>query len=167
MLRKFWYFLWFKDFFTLNFFLNFTLLWLWYSVIYKFTSVICKFTATTYDSKKYILDWLRQSLRSKGIVVMSNLFKTSFMPTALLFLIMHAQLKIENSTNSLWEILRTAEAYSNITKRYSLCLHEKLEMITYSYSDKFLNRRSESVTKCKHENKFLLKEFNSNEWSPY
>ena len=61
-----------------------------------------------------------------------------------------------------WEILRTAKAYSNITKRCSLCLHEKLATITYPYPDELLNRRSELVTKCRYENKFLLKNFNSN-----
>ena len=56
-----------------------------------------------------------------------------------------------------WEVLRTAKACSNITKRCSLCLHEKLAIITYPYLDELLNRQSELVTKCRHENKFLLK----------
>ena len=64
-----------------------------------------------------------------------------------------------------WEVLRTAKTYSNITKRCSLCLHEKLAIITYPYPDELLNRRSELITKCRHENKFLLKNFNSNDWS--
>ena len=63
-----------------------------------------------------------------------------------------------------WEVLRTAKTYSNITKRCSLCLHEKLAIITYPYPDELLNRRSELITKCKHENKFLLKNFNSYDW---
>ena len=68
-----------------------------------------------------------------------------------------------------WEVLRTVKTYSNITKRCSLCLHEKLAIITYPYPDQLLNRRSELVTKCRHENKFLLKNFSSNDWSfePY
>ena len=56
-----------------------------------------------------------------------------------------------------WEILRTAKAYSNIIKSCFLCLHEKLAIITYPYPDELLNRRSELVTKCRHENKVLLK----------
>ena len=63
----------------------------------------------------------------------------------------------------IWKVLRTARTYSNITKRCSLCLHEKLAIITYPYPDELLNRRSELVTKCRHENKFLLKNFNSND----
>ena len=62
-----------------------------------------------------------------------------------------------------WEVLQTAKAYSNITKRCSLCLYEKLAIITYPYPGELLNRRSELVTKCRHENKFLLKNFNSND----
>ena len=58
--------------------------------------------------------------------------------------------------------------YENIfqyNKRYSSCLHEKLAIITYPYPDGLRNRRPELVTKCRHENKFLLKIFNSNDWS--
>ena len=77
---------------------------------------------------------------------MSNLLKTSFMPTALPSQVAYGKLKKEK-----------------ITKRCSLCLHEKLAIITYPYPDELLNRRSELVTKCRHENKFLLKNFNSND----
>ena len=68
-----------------------------------------------------------------------------------------------------WEVLRTAQTYSNITKRCSLCLHEKLAIITYPYLNELLNRPSELVTKSRQENKFLLQNFNNNDWSfePY
>ena len=62
-----------------------------------------------------------------------------------------------------WKVLRTAKTYSNITKRCSLCLHEKLAIITYPYPDELLNRRSELVTKCRDDNKLLLKNLNSND----
>ena len=62
-----------------------------------------------------------------------------------------------------WEVLRTAKEYSNITKRCSLCLHEKLTMIIYPYPDELSYRRSEIFTKFRHEIKFLLKHFNSND----
>ena len=62
-----------------------------------------------------------------------------------------------------WEVLQNAKIYSNLTKRCSLCLHEKLAIITYPYLDEILNRRSELVTKSRHEDKFLLKNFNSND----
>ena len=62
-----------------------------------------------------------------------------------------------------WEVLRTAKTYSNITIRCSLCLHEKLAIISYPHPDELLNKRSELVTKYIHDNKFLLKNFNSND----
>ena len=64
-----------------------------------------------------------------------------------------------------WEVLRTAKTYSNITKRRTLCLHEKLAIIAYPYPDELLKRRSKLVTKCRNEIKFLLKNFNSNDSS--
>ena len=63
----------------------------------------------------------------------------------------------------IWEVLRTAKAYSNITKRCSLCFHEKLVFITYPYPDELLKKRSDLVTKCRHENKFLLKNIYSSD----
>ena len=66
--------------------------------------------------------------------------------------------KRKNVTLALtWEVLRTAKAYSNITKSCSLCLYEKLAIITYPYPDELINRQSELATKCRHENKFLKK----------
>ena len=76
--------------------------------------------------------------------------------------------KRRNLTPALkWEVLRTAKAYFNITKRCFLCLHEKLAIITYPYPDELLNRRSELVTECRHEKKSLLKNSNSKDLSPY
>ena len=62
-----------------------------------------------------------------------------------------------------WKVLRTAKTYSNITEKCSFSLHEKLVVINYPDPDEILNRRSELVNKCRHENKFLSKDFNSND----
>ena len=62
-----------------------------------------------------------------------------------------------------WEILRTVKAYFNIRKRCSLCIHEKLVIITYPYLDELLNKQPELVAKCRHESKFLLQNFNGND----
>ena len=61
----------------------------------------------------------------------------------------------------LWEILRSVPAYSNITKRCPLCLHEKLLIATYPNQEELLNKRSEIIAKCRHDNKFLLKNYKS------
>ena len=57
-----------------------------------------------------------------------------------------------------WSVLRQAPAYSNITKKCDLCLTEKL-MISSAEKKSSLNKRSELVSKCRHENKYLLRNF--------
>ena len=60
-----------------------------------------------------------------------------------------------------WSILKHTSAYSNKTKRCMLCLQEKLAIITYPEQHKLLNKRSELISKCRHENKFLLSYYDS------
>ena len=69
------------------------------------------------------------------------------------------KMKKEAKTDPLlkWEILKTVPAYSNITKRCLLCLQEKFEILSYKKQGELLNKRSELVAKCRHQNKFLLK----------
>ena len=55
-----------------------------------------------------------------------------------------------------WSILKRASAYSNRTKKCQLCLWEKYFIITSDKSST-LNKRIESLNKCRHANKFLLK----------
>ena len=102
-------------------------------------------------------------------MTMPNLLKMNFMPTVLPWTYGKWKKRKNVAPALTWEVLRAAKTYSIVTKRCSLCLHEKLAIITYPYSDELLNRRSELVTKWRHENKFLLKNFNSNDWSfgPY
>eukprot|EP00117_Sycon_ciliatum_P012421 scpid85002/ scgid13499/ len=56
-----------------------------------------------------------------------------------------------------WRIKDRARAYSNITKRCSLCTREKYHILNTLGSPSSLNKRSEMVSKCRHENKYLLK----------
>lgn len=55
-----------------------------------------------------------------------------------------------------WSILRCANACQSGSETCSLCLAEKLCIL---YADKrfLLNKRSELVSKCRHQNKFLCK----------
>ena len=57
-----------------------------------------------------------------------------------------------------WRIQRKATAYQNTTKRCNLCLAEKVEIIS---ADKVrsLNKKTELISKCRHENKFYLSNF--------
>ena len=68
----------------------------------------------------------------------------------------------DNNTNFTinWSILATAPAYSNKSKRCHLCLTEKLYLIR-GKKPSLLNKRSELISKCRHENKFYLANFTS------
>ena len=57
-----------------------------------------------------------------------------------------------------WSILSRAAPYTNASKRCQLCHTEKLKIIS---GDKpcLLNKRSEMISKCRHENKFLLSSY--------
>ena len=69
------------------------------------------------------------------------------------------RLKDENKPYSIrWSVVRRAAPYSNISKRCNLCLAEKLE-IAWADKTRSLNKRSELVSKCRHENKFYLCNF--------
>ena len=67
-----------------------------------------------------------------------------------------------------WEIVQQAAPYSNISKcliqayQSAVCLHEKLVISLYQEPDNLVNRRREMISKCHHQNKFLLMNFNSN-----
>ena len=58
--------------------------------------------------------------------------------------------------NIQWSIIAKASTYSNSSKKCDLCLTEKLMIIKHS-NNKLLNKRSELISKCRHENKFYLK----------
>ena len=69
------------------------------------------------------------------------------------------KLKDENKEYSIkWRILKKAQAYRNGSKRCNLCLTEKLAIID-GEPNKLLNKRSELVSKCRHENKFYLSNY--------
>ena len=68
------------------------------------------------------------------------------------------QLKDDNiDFSTKWSIIARARPYNNSSKRCDLCLTEKLLIIKNSHRKSLLNKRSELVSKCRHENKFYLK----------
>ena len=67
------------------------------------------------------------------------------------------------NVNLSWEIMRQAASYSNVSKQCLLYLHEKLAIALYPNPEELLNKRSEMISKCRHLNKFLLMNFNSND----
>ena len=55
-----------------------------------------------------------------------------------------------------WSVVRTVPAYSNTTKKYTICLHEKLEILMHPDPEELLNKRYKSMSRCPHERKRLL-----------
>ena len=66
------------------------------------------------------------------------------------------KLKKENIDYNLqWSIKAYGSLYKCGTRKYDLCLAEKM-IIARSDPKKLLNKRTELVSKCRHRNKFLL-----------
>ena len=57
-----------------------------------------------------------------------------------------------------WSVHKKAAAYQNTTKRCNLCLAEKIAIIKADKKTS-LNKRTELVSKCRHENAFYLHNF--------
>ena len=55
-----------------------------------------------------------------------------------------------------WSILRRAPGYNSVSRTCGLCIAEKLAICEYEERDKLLNERSELVSKCRHQNKYIL-----------
>ena len=60
-----------------------------------------------------------------------------------------------------WQIKRRYNSYNPISRRCSLCLNEKLEVLD-DQDKNLLNKRSEIISHCRHQNKFKLKTLASN-----
>ena len=54
-----------------------------------------------------------------------------------------------------WRIIRKCASFNTTKRKCYLCLHEKLEIASYK-GDNLLNKRSELINKCRHQNKFTL-----------
>ena len=57
-----------------------------------------------------------------------------------------------------WSIVQRAKPYSSVSKCCGLCTTEKLKICDEDKSV-LLNKRSELVSKCRHENKYILANF--------
>ena len=66
-------------------------------------------------------------------------------------------LKDENKDFDIkWSILKKSCGYSIISKSCNLCLLEKLVICNFKEKDRLLNKRLDLVSKCRHENKYML-----------
>ena len=128
----------------------------------KKTSVIyqCDITAPSTPQKTYI------GLTEREIKVRINEHKATFKnkkysnSTTLSSYVW--ELKDNGLTPNLkWSIVKEISSYNNITKTCNLCLYEKYVILNYPSQDDLLNKRSELVSKCRHQNKFLLANYKS------
>ena len=55
-----------------------------------------------------------------------------------------------------WKIKGIYKCYNPISKRYNLCLTEKLEILE-DPDKNLLNKRSEIISQCRHKSKYSLK----------
>ena len=77
----------------------------------------------------------------------------------------HLKSTSSETRNLKWSVLRCTPPYSNISKKCLLCLYEKLEIVNYQNQKELLNKRSELLcNKCRHANKFLLKNYTGNDF---
>ena len=58
-----------------------------------------------------------------------------------------------------WSVVKSVPSYLNISKKCLLCLHEKLEIVNFEDQDHLLNKCSELISKCRHVNKYLLRNY--------
>ena len=54
-----------------------------------------------------------------------------------------------------WKIIRKSKSYNPNSKKCNLCSSEKFEIASFKGSN-ILNKRSEVVSKCRHQNKYNL-----------
>ena len=92
--------------------------------------------------------------------VKTNMLKKGYQTRCKFFPQIHVPFSL-SSRVPLWDLYQAA-SYSNISKRCLLCLHEKLAIVLYPNPGELINKRSEMISKCRHLNKFLLMNFNSN-----
>ena len=76
----------------------------------------------------------------------------------------HLKSVSSETPNLKWSVLRCVPPYSNISKKCLLCLYEKLEIVTYQNQKELFNKRSELLCKCRHANRFLLKNYTGNDF---
>ena len=70
-------------------------------------------------------------------------------------------LKDKNITNYSikWSIVKQTSGYNSVTNSCNLCLSEKLVICNFRDKDRLINKRMDLVSKCRHENKFILSNY--------
>ena len=58
-----------------------------------------------------------------------------------------------------WSIAKKSNGYNPVTKSCNLCLLEKLLLCNFSVKSRLINKRLNPASKCRHENKYMLKDY--------
>ena len=75
------------------------------------------------------------------------------------------QMKMKNYTPKItWRIIRKCLPYNYNSRKCYLCLNEKLEIALYE-GENLLNKKTELISKCRHQNKFMLLRHDSKDWN--
>ena len=72
-------------------------------------------------------------------------------------------LKDKNITNysKKWSIVKQTSGYNSVTNSCNLCLSEKLVICNFRDKDRLIKNSMDLVSKCLHENKFILSNYKS------
>ena len=62
-----------------------------------------------------------------------------------------------------WRIIRKCMPFNTTKRKCYLCLNEKLEIASYK-GDNLLNKKSELINNCRHQNKFTLLQHDSKDY---
>ena len=70
-------------------------------------------------------------------------------------------LKDKNITNYSikWSIVKQTSGYNSVRNSCNLCLSEKLVICNFIDKDPLINKGMDLVSKCQHENKFILSSY--------
>ena len=134
---------------------------------WKLPTTKCHLSSNGQDkkqSRKSLFRTNRRTMETKKlrtqIFIQQNKYAHS---TALSKYVWDCKDKIKQTPEISWKIVKSAPEYTNTSERCVLCLEEKMAIITYPDQEKLLNKRSELISKCRHQNKFLLKYYDSND----
>ena len=58
-----------------------------------------------------------------------------------------------------WSIARISSGFNPVSKSCNLCLLEKLLLYNFSDKSRLINKRLDLASKCRHENKYMLKNY--------
>ena len=133
---------------------------------WKLPTTKCHLSSNGQDKKqarKSLFRTNRRTMETKKLRTQIFIQQQKICSTALSKYVWDCKDKIKQTPEISWKIVKSAPAYTNTSKRCVLCLEEKMAIITYPDQEKLLNKGSELISKCRHENKFLLKYYDSND----